>query len=182
MQATYTTVYQITSDPSLPFFANALKVAVSVTGIVFIAMSIACYLLWERRNQQRLPGLRMLAPILVGGSSLFFFVASLALWELNSLISRGQEADAAAFKAFQQGEYRMVEGPVTNFSQMPFEGHKPECFSVQQTRFCYSDYFVAPGFRKTSSHEGPIRLGLIVRVAFMPTKSNNTILRLEVAD
>jgi len=83
---------------------------------------------------------------------------------------------SAALSAFQRGDYELVEGPVTDFDPMPYEGHRPECFSVQDRRFCYSDYEISPGFHNAASHGGPIRAGLQVRIAYV----GNTILRLEV--
>jgi hypothetical protein len=85
--------------------------------------------------------------------------------------------DSEAYTAFQRHNYEVVEGVVYDFHPMPYEGHQEECFSVQQQQFCYSDYVVAPGFRNTTSHGGPIRAGLPVRIAY----SGGAILRLEVA-
>jgi hypothetical protein len=59
---------------------------------------------------------------------------------------------------------------------MPYEGHQDECFSVQNQRFCYSDYEIAPGFHNATSHGGPIRADLPVRIAYR----DGRILRLEV--
>lgn len=70
----------------------------------------------------------------------------------------------------------MVQGYVTNFRPMPYEGHQDECFSVQSETFCYSDYGITAGFNNSASHGGPIREGLPVRVSYV----GNTIVRLEV--
>jgi hypothetical protein len=78
--------------------------------------------------------------------------------------------------AYRQGRFSEVEGDVTNFRPMPYEGHQDECFSVQSETFCYSDYGITAGFNNSASHGGPIREGLPVRVSFI----GNTILRLEV--
>lgn len=78
--------------------------------------------------------------------------------------------------AYRQGQFSVVEGYVTNFRPMPYEGHQDECFSVQSETFCYSDYGVTAGFNNSASHGGPIREGLPVRVSYR----GNTIVRLEV--
>ncbi len=78
--------------------------------------------------------------------------------------------------AYTNGDYQVVEGKVSNFRPMPYEGHQDECFSVQDERFCYSDYMVTAGFHNATSHGGPIRSGLPVRIAYI----GNTILRLEI--
>ena len=85
-------------------------------------------------------------------------------------------ADWQALTAYQKGDYQTVEGIVSDFHPMPYEGHQDECFSVQNHRFCYSDYEIAPGFHNAASHGGPIRNGLQVRLAF----HDGRILRLDV--
>jgi hypothetical protein len=77
---------------------------------------------------------------------------------------------------YRKGHFSVVEGPVTNFHPMPYEGHQEECFSVQTHTFCYSDYEIMGGFNNTASHGGPIREGLPIRVSFI----GSTIVRLEV--
>jgi hypothetical protein len=77
---------------------------------------------------------------------------------------------------YRHGQFSIVEGPVTNFHPMPYEGHQDECFSVESQTFCYSDYGITAGFNNSTSHGGPIRTGLPVRVSYI----GNTIVRLEV--
>src|SRR5689334_21528282 len=82
----------------------------------------------------------------------------------------------ALHSAYGRSQFSVVEGRVTNFRPMPHEGHQPECFSVQSQTFCYSDYEVTAGFNNSTSHGGPIRDGLPVRVSYIC----KTIVRLEV--
>jgi len=79
-------------------------------------------------------------------------------------------------RAYHARQYLVVEGAVEDFQPMPYGGHQDECFSVQRVRFCYSDYGSTPGFNNTSSHGGPIRSGLPVRVSYV----GNSILKLEI--
>jgi len=74
-------------------------------------------------------------------------------------------------------EAYLQEGTVTNFHPMPYSGHQSETFSVNGMQFSYSDYVLIPCFNNTSSHGGPIREGLRVRIAY----SGNCILKLEVS-
>jgi hypothetical protein len=53
-----------------------------------------------------------------------------------------------------------------------------ESFCVSGVCFRYSDYVVTAGFNQTSSHGGPIRDGLPVRVTYI----GNTIVKLEVVE
>jgi len=78
--------------------------------------------------------------------------------------------------AYRKGQFSVVEGLVSNFRPMPYEGHQEECFSVQSQTFCYSDYAVTGGFNNATSHGGLIREGLPVRVLYI----GGAIVRLEV--
>jgi len=81
----------------------------------------------------------------------------------------------------------LVEGIVYNVHPAPFAGHENESFDVNGFRFSYSDYVITGGFRQTSSHGGPIREGLHVRIRYIPSevtdmsgRPTNLIVRLEV--
>ncbi len=54
---------------------------------------------------------------------------------------------------------------------------KSERFTVCGAAFSYSDYAVTAGFNNTSSHGGPIREGIWVRIAHL----GNSIARVELA-
>jgi hypothetical protein len=105
----------------------------------------------------------------------FFFVIFASLWSLISFSSMYPRYRYLQ-RAYQTHQYLLVEGPVEAFNPMPWGGHHDECFSVQRVRFCYSDYGPTPGFNNTSSHGGPIRAGLPVRVSYL----GNSILRLDI--
>jgi len=65
-----------------------------------------------------------------------------------------------------------------NFRPMPFEGHRNESFTIENEYFSYSDYVVTPCFNKSSSHGGPIRSDLPLRVSY----SGDCILKIELMD
>ncbi|HEX7289012.1 MAG TPA: hypothetical protein VF532_22700 [Candidatus Angelobacter sp.] len=90
---------------------------------------------------------------------------------------KGYFQDLKLYRAYERGEFSLVEGLVEDFRPMPFEGHQEECFSVKAKRFCYSDFEGTAAFKNTASHGGPIRAGLRVRIAYV----GNDILRLEIA-
>lgn len=82
-------------------------------------------------------------------------------------------------EAVRTGRVNIVAGPVRNFVPMPYGGHAYERFCVRRKCFQYSDFDDGGGgFNNTSSHGGPIREGLDVRVTYV----DQTIVRLEVAD
>jgi hypothetical protein len=76
------------------------------------------------------------------------------------------------------GQTSYVEGTVDNFVPMPYSGHTPglESFTVSGVPFSYSDYIPVAGFNLTSSHGGPIRQGLPVRIWYV----GNEIVKLEI--
>jgi hypothetical protein len=76
----------------------------------------------------------------------------------------------------------VVEGAVANFHPMPAAGHDDEHFTVQRVYFAYSDYSVTSGFNNTSSHGGPMREGLYVRMHYTRSVTGDTITKLEVRD
>lgn len=156
MAPEYVTVYQISERSTDWLFALA-GVAPLIVGVVIIA--------GKRRFHWKRP--HWLMPVFACG---FGF-----LWLCTAGVSVLHE-DFQAISAYRRGDYQIVEGKVTDFQPMPYEGHTDECFSVRDKRFCYSDYEIAPGFRNTASHGGPIHTGLQVRIAY----SGDTILRLEV--
>lgn len=105
----------------------------------------------------------------------FGYLCFAGIWTLAAFVGtygdyrRAQEAQAA-------GTASVVEGVVTDFVPMPVTGHAMEHFCVSGVCFNYSDYVMTAGFNRTSSHGGPIREGLPIRVTYI----GNTILKLEV--
>jgi len=73
------------------------------------------------------------------------------------------------------GRADQLEGSVEHFFEVA--GGKNECLSIEDRRFCYSDWEITPGFNRTRALGGPIEPGLQVRVAAI----GDTIVRLEVA-
>jgi hypothetical protein len=85
--------------------------------------------------------------------------------------------------ALASGSYSVVEGAVENFHPMPHHGHTLEWFEVKGVRFRYSDFTVTRCFNNTTSHGGPIRAGLRVRLTYIAwpyLDIEHCILRLEI--
>lgn len=78
--------------------------------------------------------------------------------------------------ALQTGQYSTVEGPVQGFRPMPYEGHQDEVFTVDRHIFSYTDFAFTPCFNRSSSHGGPIRAGLNLRIAYV----DDCILRIDL--
>ena len=102
-------------------------------------------------------------------------VAFASLWSMGAYTAMHSEY-AHLQAAYHEGNFSVVEGLATDFQPMPYEGHRNECFTVQNKQFCYSDYGPSAGFNNSTSHGGPIRENLPVRVSYV----GNTIVRLEV--
>ena len=137
MPLQYTTVYQISQlAPDWPFACIGL-----------IPLTAGIVIIWGKRR------FKWTKPHWLFAAFCCFFGV---LWSGivgPSILS----ADWRVFTAYQNGDYRTVEGVVYDFHPMPYEGHQDECFSVQHQRFCYSDFEIAPGFHNATSHGGPIR-------------------------
>ena len=100
-----------------------------------------------------------------------FGIAWSGAWFLNYSIY------ARLHGAVDRQEYRVVEGRVTKFVPMPYQGHANESFVVDGHKFSYSDYDLTKGFNWTQSHGGPIRDGLQVRITYV----GDSIVKLEIA-
>jgi hypothetical protein len=111
------------------------------------------------------------------GTKLGFFVLACSVLWIAFTCSRAWRDYSALRNALKEGNIAVVEGRVENFVPMPYIGHAQERFSVCGVSFSYSDYGVTAGFNNTSSHGGPIREGLWVRMAYV----GNSIARLEIA-
>jgi len=142
-------------------------------GLLFVAMGLLMVV--YRTNLPVLAAWRG-HPRLAAAFS-YFVLGFAVLWTSLTFYSTYHEyLELAAART--SNEARIVEGVVTNFRPMPITGHAMESFCVNRGNcFDYSDNVITAGFNNTSSHGGPIREGLNVRVMFV----GNSIVRLEVA-
>ena len=106
---------------------------------------------------------------------LFFFCFAI-LWTVVAAEAILTDALNAVHRP-RVGGCNIVEGPVEHFHPMPSAGHDTERFDVKGVEFSYSDYILTAGFNNTSSHGGPIREGLPVRICYR----DGEILRLDIA-
>jgi hypothetical protein len=139
--------------------------AVGVSGLVAPLALLAVALIWVIRW----PGRRILR---------YWLTALLLFAGLGSLV-----VVIYAFTDYYKcrnvllsGQAKVVEGRVERFVPMPYGGHDFEQFSVGGVSFAYSDFVLACGFRNTSSHGGPIREGIDVRIHYV----DGDILKLEI--
>jgi hypothetical protein len=141
-----------------------------VHGLIIVAAGVVLVLL-----RRRLPGWWRKHP---RASSIFAFVflGFGVVWTLGAFLGTYSEYTHLRRAADGSG-VTVVEGLVTQFEPMPAAGHAMERFCVRDACFEYSDYVITAGFNNTSSHGGPIREDLPVRVTFV----GNTIVKLEVA-
>ena len=96
-------------------------------------------------------------------------------WTVASFaITNGQYI--SLIRAYEAGDYQVVEGPVQNFHPMPYTGDGKESFELGSLRFEYSEFELKAAHNTTAVHAGPVEDGLVVRVAYIGDK----ILRLEV--
>jgi hypothetical protein len=135
--------------------------------LLFAGGSLA-WLSWERRSSKPdRPFVRTALPYLASGF--------LVLWGAVTFTSSYRSYREVTSR-LRAGQYESVEGTVTDFEPMPREGHRYERFIVAGHLYEYSDYGRTPGFNNSSSHGGPIRPGLHVRIADI----DGLIARLEI--
>jgi hypothetical protein len=138
-------------------------------GLIFVVIGILLVVFrrklphWDTRSRAA----RIIFP--------YGYLCFAVLWTSGAFIST-YSAYRSALRARATETAKVVEGPVTNFVPMPVTGHALERFCVSDVCFNYSDYAVTAGFNRTSSHGGPIREGLPVRITYV----GNTIIKLEV--
>ena len=140
-------------------------------GLIFIAIGVV--LVAHRKNLSGMGSKRPRA----GNAFAFFFLGFAVLWTATSFLSTYGEYSSLSKAGITDGR-KVVEGTVTDFKPMPVTGHAMEKFCVSGACFAYSDYVVTGGFNNTSSHGGPIREGLQVRVTYV----DNAIVKLEMAE
>ena len=105
-----------------------------------------------------------------------FFLGFAVLW--TTLAAGAMARDYFRLKSVLVGnQAEILEGRVTNFRPMPWSGHPMESFSVCGVTFSYSDFIETGSFNNATSHGGPIREGLWVRISLV----GNSIARLEIA-
>jgi hypothetical protein len=143
-------------------------------GFALVGIILAIVGAVQIRNREHLPmkGPRMLVRVFP-----FVYFGFATLWTIVVVGSTLKEY-LSLTSALRDGRVSIVEGVVSHFKPMPYTGHAMERFCVQDTCFAYSDFVVTSGFNNTSSHGGPIREGLRVRIAHV----SGTIVRLEVAE
>jgi len=160
MLATYRVVFDITKDARHDDIVQGWLVVLLVLGVGIVLFVV-------RRHLPTL--LRVVFPAL--------FIAGGCLGIVALIFRNGlQPSELAA--AYRAGKCEVVEGIVTQFHPMPATGHGVESFVVSGKHFQYSDYSLRAGFNQTSSHGGPMRDGLHVRIHYL----GDDIAKVEVED
>jgi hypothetical protein len=137
-------------------------------GLIFVAIGIGLLIYQYLRPTQKAKTFRRWFP--------FVYLAFAVVWTLGSF--------AATFtdylrlrNAVRDGRCEIVEGTITDFVPMPYQGHAMEHFVVNGHYFKYSDFVVTAGFNNTQSHGGPLSEGKRVRICNV----GGEIARLEIA-
>jgi len=139
-----------------------------VAGLTLIVISL-CLLKFVRRPSE----LVRMARFYSAGVGIGIFLIAAVLHQMKE--NRDGIIDAVA-----AGNFHVVEGLVENFHPMPPSGHDTERFTVQGENFAYSDYIVTGGFNNTSSHGGPMKNDLPVRITYFDGDVGRVIVKVEV--
>ena len=161
----YTIVFTISEEP----MPTGPLLGGLVIGASLIAISIGLFI--TRRSSEFARKARFYSAGF--GIGIFFIVG---------VLSQMKENFDGMAEAIRAGHVRVVEGKVENFHPMPKSGHDAERFTVQGRSFAYSDYSVTGGFNNTSSHGGPIKNELPVRITYIDGNVGRVIVKLEVGN
>lgn len=165
MGGNYTTVFDATAQGWRTWPGAAF-------GMIFVALGLAMLFRPQIFGQPPPKGMA------------WFFLVFSAFWTTTVAFGTWHEYSAVK-EAAATGALKVAEGKVEHFVPMPYTGHATESFCVKDACFAYSDYLVTTGFNNTSSHGGPVREGLKVRVTYMENSDAprkwNIIVKLEVA-
>ncbi len=137
-------------------------------GLIFVVIGLSM-LIYQRKIPSDRRSLRSrVLPYFFTGFAVFWvaitFIGTFSdYWELRH--------------ALRSGQFEVVEGKVVDFVPMPPRGYAMERFTVNGHHYEFADNVITAGFNNTQSHGGPIREGLIVRIADVRGK----IARLEIA-
>ena len=139
-----------------------------IVGVTLIAISL-CLLKFFKRPSKLVHTARFYSAGI--GVGIILIVAILHQMKEN----RDGSIDAVA-----AGDFHVAEGLVENFHPMPPSGHDTERFTVQGENFAYSDNIITGGFNNTSSHGGPMKSGLPVRITYFDGDVGRVIVKVEV--
>jgi hypothetical protein len=163
----YKTAFDISQTAPIDWRVTAVCVALILSGAVLVAArkQFATWALWPMSFR------KFATP---------FAVVYLAIVVIISagIVRLSMQSHKELIGQLNSTNAKVVEGRVSQFVSSPYSGHADERFCVQGSCFSYSDYVLTGGFNRTSSHGGPIREGLPVRVTYF----DNTILKLEIGE
>jgi hypothetical protein len=139
-----------------------------VAGATLI-VSALCLLMFVRRPSALIRRARFYSAGI--GIGIFLIVA---------VLHKMKENRDAMMNLVETGQVHVVEGLVENFHPMAQAGHDMERFTVQGENFAYSDYVITGGFNNASSHGGPMKSGLPVRITYVDGNAGRVIVKLEI--
>ena len=161
----YRTVFDVTRTHFGGYQFLAVGIALCVAGLAAVILRHRFPMwIWPKRLHH------LASPFAFG----FLFLAiAFTLVSFSIIAAQGMNLR----KAYAAGHAATVEGRVSGFVPAPYQGHADERFCVGSKCFEYSDYVITGGFNTTSSHGGPIKDGMPVRVTYV----GDLIVKLEVA-
>ncbi len=160
--------YEVLFDVSMTGYRDWM---VPVTGL--LSLCTGFFLVW---NRKRLP------TMFPGGmgpraSAVFaYFVFGFSVLWTAVAVAATVKHHVSLRDALRSGQMEVTEGRIRDFHAMPHTGHSEEKFTVCGVAFSYSDYIITGAFNQTSSHGGPMREGLWVRLSHR----GNRIARIEI--
>ena len=159
----FETVFEITRNSNGIFVDEVFRVLIGVAALFGISAFLARN--WRRRI----------------GAKGYIWAAFVLIWSLSwlylHLVPNVFDHVNTLVNAYQQKQYKIVEGPVQVLHQQPYHGHSEgDRIRVDGQEFVISYFYYTPAYRNTIAHSGALKEGTYARIYYF----NGEILRVDI--
>jgi len=158
----FVTVFEIARGSNGVFAGEVFRLLVGIAAL--IGGVTALIFKWTNNGPKRWFG-----PVFVIGWSLLWLYLHnfpYVFGHINSLV-----------RAYRDGQYQIVEGPVHVLHEQPATGHtKGDVITVNGKQFEVNYFYATPAYRNTLAHQGVLGGGVYARLYYY----NGEILRVDI--
>ena len=171
----FVTVFEIARDSNGVFAGEVSRLFVGVAAL----MGGVTALVFKWRNHRAKGWFGPVFVIAWGILWLYLHNFSYVFGHINSLV-----------RAYRNGQYQVVEGPVQVLHEQPATGHtKGDIITVNGRQFEVNYFYLTPAYRNTLAHGGVLASGVYARIYYhnspwdlsrAPGGSSGEILRVDI--
>jgi hypothetical protein len=158
----FVTVFEISRNSNGVFEDVALRFLIGIAGLIG---GVSVLIRRCRQNGAK----DWIGPVFIIAWSLFWIYLHnfpYVLGHIDNLV-----------RAYREGQYQVVEGPVRVLHEQPATGHsKGDVIAVNGQQFEVNHFYFTPAYRNTLAHGGVLRPGAYARIYCF----NGEILRVDV--